>query len=66
VPGLRGVHAAAQRQGRRGRVRVACHPGAIERRWTRELVISAMLEWRDRYGRCTGGIAQIQPGPPHL
>jgi AcrR family transcriptional regulator len=29
----------------------ACHPGAIERRWTRELVISAMLEWRDRYGR---------------
>jgi hypothetical protein len=28
-----------------------CHPGAIERRWTRELVISAMLEWRDRYGR---------------
>jgi hypothetical protein len=29
----------------------ACHPGAIEQRWTRELVISAMLEWRDRYGR---------------
>jgi hypothetical protein len=29
----------------------ACHPGAIERRWTRELVISAMLEWRERYGR---------------
>jgi hypothetical protein len=28
-----------------------CHPGAIERRWTRELVISAMLDWRDRYGR---------------
>jgi hypothetical protein len=28
-----------------------CHPGAIERRWTRELVISAMLEWRSRYGR---------------
>jgi hypothetical protein len=28
-----------------------CHPGAIQRRWTRELVISAMLEWRDRYGR---------------
>ena len=28
-----------------------CHPGAIERRWTRELVISAMLEWRERYGR---------------
>ncbi len=28
-----------------------CHPGAIQRRWTRELVISAMLAWRDRYGR---------------
>jgi hypothetical protein len=28
-----------------------CHPGAIQRRWTRELVISAMLEWRARYGR---------------
>jgi hypothetical protein len=29
----------------------ACCPGAIERRWTRELVISAMLDWRERYGR---------------
>ncbi len=29
----------------------ACHPGAIERRWTRELVISAMLEWCERFGR---------------
>jgi hypothetical protein len=28
-----------------------CHPGAIERRWTEELVISAMLDWRERYGR---------------
>jgi AraC-like DNA-binding protein len=28
-----------------------CHPGAIQRRWTRELVISAMCEWRERYGR---------------
>jgi hypothetical protein len=28
-----------------------CHPGAIERRWTRELVIEAMLEWREQYGR---------------
>jgi AcrR family transcriptional regulator len=27
-----------------------CHPGAIRRRWTRELVISAMREWRERYG----------------
>jgi hypothetical protein len=29
----------------------ACHPGAIERRWTRERVIGAMRAWRDRYGR---------------
>jgi AraC-like DNA-binding protein len=29
----------------------ACHPGAIERRWTREVVLAAMREWRNRYGR---------------
>ena len=29
----------------------ACHPGAIERRWTRERVLEAMTEWRSRYGR---------------
>jgi AcrR family transcriptional regulator len=28
-----------------------CHPGAIERRWTAERVLDAMLEWRARYGR---------------
>jgi hypothetical protein len=28
-----------------------CHPGAIEPKWTRELVILAMLEWSERYGR---------------
>src|SRR5437763_72138 len=28
-----------------------CHPGAIERRWTREAVLAAMRKWRDRYGR---------------
>jgi AraC-like DNA-binding protein len=27
-----------------------CHPGAIERRWTRRRVLDAMLEWRARYG----------------
>jgi AraC-like DNA-binding protein len=27
-----------------------CRPGAIERKWTRELVITAMLEWQIRYG----------------
>jgi len=29
----------------------ACHPGAIEPRWTRERVLEAMREWRARYGR---------------
>jgi hypothetical protein len=29
----------------------ACHPGAIERRWTRERVLEAMRDWRARYGR---------------
>jgi len=28
-----------------------CHPGAIERRWTRARVLAAMREWRARYGR---------------
>ena len=28
----------------------ACHPGAIERRWTRERVLAAMHAWGDRYG----------------
>jgi hypothetical protein len=28
-----------------------CHPGAIGRRWTREVVLVAMREWHDRYGR---------------
>ena len=29
----------------------ACHPGAIERRWTPERVLDAMRDWRGRYGR---------------
>jgi hypothetical protein len=28
-----------------------CRPGAIQRKWTRELVLAAMREWRERYGR---------------
>jgi AcrR family transcriptional regulator len=28
----------------------ACHPGAIERRWTRERLLGAMRDWRERYG----------------
>src|SRR5438067_12835373 len=28
-----------------------CHPGAIQRKWTRELVLAAMREWHERYGR---------------
>jgi AraC-like DNA-binding protein len=29
----------------------ACHPGAIERRWTHDRVLDAMRAWRARYGR---------------
>lgn len=29
----------------------ACHPGTIERRWTRGRVLEAMRAWRVRYGR---------------
>jgi len=29
----------------------ACHPGAIEPRWTRERVLAAMRDWRSRHGR---------------
>jgi hypothetical protein len=29
----------------------ACHPGAIKRKWTEEMVIAAVREWRRRYGR---------------
>jgi AraC-like DNA-binding protein len=29
----------------------ACHPGAIERRWTRERVLGAMLAWRAQHGQ---------------
>src|SRR5438270_12235429 len=27
-----------------------CHPGAVQPKWTRELVLDAMREWRARYG----------------
>ena len=29
----------------------ACHPGAIERRWTQERVLAAMRAWRELHGR---------------
>jgi hypothetical protein len=29
----------------------ACHPGPIKPRWTRELVLEAMRDWQERYGR---------------
>jgi AraC-like DNA-binding protein len=29
----------------------ACHPGAIEQRWTRDEVLAAMSAWRALYGR---------------
>ena len=28
-----------------------CHPGATERRWTRERVVEAMLDWSRQHGR---------------
>lgn len=28
-----------------------CHPGAIEPKWSRGLVVDAMRDWRGRYGR---------------
>ncbi len=29
----------------------ACHPGAIQPKWTQERVLAAMREWVERYGR---------------
>jgi hypothetical protein len=52
--GTRGCGAATQPRDGKGDVYVyckACHAGAIERRWTGGMVISAMVVWRDRYGR---------------
>ena len=46
-----GVGKGPARAPRRRRTSARCHPGAIKPKWTRELVISAMLEWRERYGR---------------
>jgi hypothetical protein len=51
VPRLRRLHATAERQGRCLRLLQALPPGAIERRWTRERVVEAMLAWRRHYGR---------------
>ena len=51
MPRLRRVHAAAEWEGDAYAYCKACHPGAIEQRWTRELVLEAMREWRARYGR---------------
>ncbi|HZO79632.1 MAG TPA: helix-turn-helix domain-containing protein [Solirubrobacteraceae bacterium] len=50
----RGCGACTQPRGGKGDVYAyckRCHPGAIKRRWTRELVIKAMREWKERYGR---------------
>jgi hypothetical protein len=46
-----GVGKRPARAPRRRRTSAACHPGAIQRRWTRERVLEAMAEWVDRYGR---------------
>jgi hypothetical protein len=50
----RGCGAYIQRRNGKGdayRYCKRCHPGAGRRKWTRELVLAAMLEWRRRYGR---------------
>src|SRR5450756_294678 len=49
----RGARAACRRRARVGARAYckACHPGAIERHWTRERVLDAMREWFARYGR---------------
>ena len=54
VPVCRGCGAYTQPRNGKGDAYAyckACHPGATERRWTREAVLAAMREWRDRYGR---------------
>ena len=51
VPGLRRVHAAAERQGRATAYRKACHPGAIEHAGPGSACSTPMPEWRRRYGR---------------
>src|SRR5437660_12922304 len=50
----RGCGAYTQPRNGKGDAYAYCkrsHPGAIERRWTRELVVDAMLDWLDRYRR---------------
>ena len=49
----RGCAAAAPTSGRGDAYRYCkrCHLGAIRRKWTRELVLAAMREWRELYGR---------------
>jgi hypothetical protein len=34
-----------------------CRPGAIQPKWTRKLVLAAMLEWQKRYGRLPSSYA---------
>jgi hypothetical protein len=40
----------------------ACHPGAIERRWTRQRVLDVMHVWRARYGRLPSSYARTRTG----
>jgi hypothetical protein len=50
----RGCGAYTQRRNGKGDAYAyckVCRPGAIERRWTRERVLDAVLEWHSRYGR---------------
>ena len=45
-----GVGKGPARAPRRRRTSARCHPGAIERQWTRERVREAMRAWHARYG----------------
>jgi hypothetical protein len=51
LPRVRRLHAPAHRQVDAYRYCKRCHPGAIQRKWTRELVVAVMHEWSERYGR---------------
>jgi hypothetical protein len=50
----RGCGAPTQARGGKGDAYAYCkncHPGAIQARWTRELVLDAMRAWQERHGR---------------
>ena len=68
VGGCRGCGAYTQPRNGKGDAYAyckACHPGAIERRWTRERVVEAMRDWRSATAACrphTTGRARTRAG----